>query len=139
MAQAKVVLVDGLRFVGNADSGHSVVMDAPVSVGGGNTSQTPMELLLSALGGCTGMDVISILKKKKQNVSSLEVYVSGEKSSAHPKVYGKLHVEYVVAGTDISGSAVERAIALSLEKYCSVGAMLGKASEVTHSYRIVSP
>lgn len=137
MAKAKVTFVDGMQFVGTADSGHAVVMDGHVSVGGSNTGSRPMELLLMALGGCSGMDVISILRKKKQNVSKFELNVDGEQVGDYPKMYTSLHIEYVVTGKDISEEAVKRAIDLSLGKYCSVGATLGKAAEITHSYRII--
>jgi putative redox protein len=137
MAEAKVKLVDGMQFVGSADSGHAIVMDAPSSVGGKNTGSTPMELLLTGFGGCTGMDVISILRKKKQNVSRLEMNVKGEMAKGHPHLYTSLHVEYIIAGKDVSEDAVKRAIDLSLEKYCSVGLTLGKAAPITHSYRII--
>jgi putative redox protein len=137
MPNARVTLVEDMQFVGTADSGHAVIMDAPSSVGGKNTGARPSELLLMAFGGCSGMDVISILRKKKQNVSKLEINVSGETAQKHPHMYTSMHIEYVVTGKDISDEAVKRAIALSLETYCSVGATLGKAANITHSYRIV--
>ncbi len=137
MAKAKVTLVNGMQFVGAADSGHAVVMDAPASSSGGNTGSRPMELLLMAFGGCSGMDVISILRKKKQNVSKFETNVEGEMAEDYPHMYTALHIEYVVTGKNISEEAVKRAIELSLDKYCSVGATLGKAAKITHSYKIV--
>ncbi len=137
MGKAKVTFVDGMQFVGSADSGHAVVMDAPPSVGGGNTASTPMEILLMAFGGCTGMDVISILRKKKQNVTGFEMNVEGEKAKDHPHRYTAIHIEYVLTGKNISDAAVERAIELSLDKYCSVGATLDKSANIKHSYRIV--
>jgi len=137
MGKAKVTLVDDMQFVSTSDSGHAVVMDAHTSVGGNNTGSRPMELLLMAFGGCSGMDVISILRKKKQNVSKLEINVEGEMATDYPKIYTSLHIEYVVTGKDISEDAVKRAIDLSLGKYCSVGATLGKAAKITHSYKII--
>ncbi len=137
MGRAKVTFVNGMQFVGSADSGHAVVMDALSSVGGNNTGSRPMELLLIALGGCTGMDVISILRKKKQNVSRLELNVTGEQAEDHPRMYTTIHIEYVLTGKDISDKAVKRAVELSLEKYCSVGATLDKAAKITHSYRVI--
>jgi putative redox protein len=136
MATSHVVLVNGMQFIGSSDSGHAVVMDAPASVGGNNTAPTPMELLLSAFGGCTGMDVISILRKKRQSVSSLEIQVEGVKAKDHPMMYTSIHLNYIVSGRDISEDAVKRSIELSLEKYCSVGSMLGRAAEITHSFKI---
>ncbi len=96
-----------------------------------------MELLLVAFGGCTGMDVISILRKKRQQVTGLEMNVKGEKTSDYPKIYKEVHVEYVVKGKGVQKEAVERAIGLSLDKYCSVGATLAKAGTITHSYKII--
>ena len=137
MGKAKVTLVSGMQFVGSADSGHAVVMDGPATSGGNNTGSRPMELLLMAFGGCSGMDVISILRKKGQAVSRFELNVNGEMAQDHPHVYTALDIEYVVTGRNISEEAVKRAVELSLGKYCSVGATLGKAAKITHSYRII--
>lgn len=137
MANAKVTLIEEMQFVATADSGHAVVMDATPAVGGSNTAPRPMELLMMAFGGCSGMDVISILRKKKQDVSRFEINVRGEMAEITPHYYTALHIEYVVTGRGISEEAVKRAIELSLEKYCAVGATLGKAAKITHSYRII--
>jgi putative redox protein len=137
MVEAKVTLLDNMRFTGTASSGHTLIMDADEASGGHNTGFRPMELLLVGFGGCSGMDVISILRKKKQRVSGLEINVKGEKSDAAPKIYKEVHIEYVVKGAGVEKTAVERAISLSLEKYCSVGATLARAGTITHSYRIV--
>ena len=137
MVEAKVTLVKDMQFSGSATSGHSLTMDADDSFGGHNAGFRPMELLLVGFGGCTGMDVISILRKKRQPVAGLEINVRGERSDDHPKIYKEVHIEYVVKGKDVGKEAVERAIALSLDKYCSVGATLAKSSKITHSYRIV--
>ncbi|MGC1455601.1 MAG: OsmC family protein [Nitrospirota bacterium] len=137
MVEAKVTLLNDMQFSGAASSGHTLFMDADNESGGHNAGFRPMELLLVSFGGCTGMDVISILRKKKQNVSGLEINVKGEKSDTDPKIYKEIHLEYVVKGRDVEKSAVVRAIDLSLEKYCSVGATLARAGTITHSYRIV--
>ena len=137
MLEAKVRLTNGMEFGGSAASGHKLVMDADSEVGGNNKGFRPMELLLVAFGGCTGMDVISILRKKRQNVSGLEMIVKGEQQDEFPHIYTNVHVEYVVSGKEVQKEAVERSIELSLTKYCSVGATLAKAGKITHSYRIV--
>jgi putative redox protein len=137
MVEAKVTLLNDMQFSGTASSGHTLIMDADNESGGHNAGFRPMELLLVSFGGCTGMDVISILRKKKQNVSGLEINVKGEKSDTDPKIYKEIHLEYVVKGRDVEKRAVERAIDLSLDKYCSVGATLAKAGTITFSYRIV--
>jgi putative redox protein len=137
MIEAKVTLVKDMQFTGKATSGHTLTMDADETAGGSNTGFRPMELLLVGFGGCSGMDVISILRKKRQPVTGLEINVKGEKTDTNPKIYKEVHIEYVVKGKGVEKEAVERAIALSLEKYCSVGATLAKAGTITHSYRIV--
>lgn len=136
MVEAKVRLTQGMQFEGTATSGHTIIMDADDESGGKNAGSRPMELLLVAFGGCSGMDVISILRKKRQAVTGLETNIKGEKTEDYPKIYKQVHIEYVVKGKGVQKEAVERAIALSLEKYCSVGATLAKAGTITHSYRI---
>jgi putative redox protein len=137
MVEAKVNLIKDMQFSGRATSGYSLNMDADDAFGGHNAGFRPMELLLVGFGGCSGMDVISILRKKRQPVTGLEINLKGERSDDHPRIYKEVHIEYVVKGTDVGKEAVERAIALSLDKYCSVGATLAKAGKITHSYRIV--
>ncbi|MDA8101088.1 MAG: OsmC family protein [Nitrospiraceae bacterium] len=137
IVESKVRLVQDMQFEGSATSGHQLIMDADDASGGQNKGFRPMELLLVGFGGCTGMDVISILRKKRQNVSSLEMNIQGEKTDDYPKIYKQVRIEYVVRGRDIQKEAVERAIELSLHKYCSVGATLAKAGTIEHRYRIV--
>jgi putative redox protein len=136
--KSKIKLVEDMQFVGTADSGHAVVMDAPPSVGGKNTGSRPSELLLMAFGGCSGMDVISILRKKKQDVTNLEINVNGETAENHPRAFTEIHIEYIISGRNISEEAVQRAIELSLSKYCMVGATISKAAKITHSYKIIN-
>ena len=135
--KSTIKLVDNMQFTATADSGHEVIMDAPPSVGGNNTGSKPSELLLMGFGGCSGMDVISILRKKKQEVTSFEMNVNGETSESHPKKFTDIHIEYVVTGKNISEVAVKRAIELSLERYCTVGTTISKAAKITHSYKII--
>lgn len=137
MVEATVTLVNDMEFSGNASSGHTLTMDADPASGGHNNGFRPMELLLVGFGGCSGMDVISILRKKRQNVTGMEVRVKGEKTDSNPKIYKEVHIEYIVKGKGVEKEAVERAISLSLDKYCSVGATLAKAGTITHSSRIV--
>jgi putative redox protein len=138
MVEAKVKLAGGMQFEGVSSSGHRLIMDADDESGGQNKGFRPMELLLVGFGGCSGMDVISILRKKRQDVTGLEINVKGERADSHPHVYKDVHIEYVVRGKEIQKEAVERAIALSVDKYCSVGATLAKTGTITHSYRIVN-
>ena len=137
MTEATVTLVNEMEFRGTATSGHVLTMDAEDASGGRNKGFRPMELLLVGFGGCTGMDVISILRKKRQDVTGLEMNVKGQKAESFPHIYTDVHIEYVVKGKGVQKEAVERAITLSLDKYCSVGATLAKAGKITHSYRII--
>jgi putative redox protein len=137
MMEAKVTYVDGLRFVGEASSGHAVVMDGDPQFGGRNTAARPTELLLIGLGGCSGMDVISVLKKKKQDVRNLEMNITGERASEHPQKFTDITIEFVVTGRNISVDAVKRAVELSMEKYCSVKATLEGVARIHFTYRVV--
>ena len=133
---ALVKQVQGVTFAGNTDSNHWVMMDGPVEFGGSNAGTRPKELLLLALGGCTASDVISILQKKRAVLDGFEIHITAEQRDEHPQVFTKIHLEYVVYGRDIRPEDVERAIALSESKYCSVSAMLRPALPITWSYRI---
>ncbi len=135
--KAYIKQIKGITFAGKTDSNHWVTMDGPVEFGGSDAGIRPKELLLLGLGGCTGSDVVSILQKKKVNLEDFEINIETEVSDGHPQVFTKLHLEYVFYGKDINMKDVERAIELSQTKYCGVTAMLEKAVEMTHSYRIV--
>jgi putative redox protein len=138
MAKAKVRYTgDGLQFVGSGNSGPAVVMDADTEVGGHNTGARPMELLLIGIGGCTGMDVVSILKKKKEKVTGLEINVDGKKAEEYPQKFTNIDIEYVVRGKNLKEEAVKRALQLSMDKYCSVKASLEGGAKITFKYRIV--
>ncbi len=132
----KVKWVDGLRFVATDNEGHYIVMDASRQAGGEGLGFSPIQLLLAALGGCTGMDVVHIMRKQRQRVEGLEILVSGKRVKEPPRVYTNIHVEYKIEGKNIEESAVQRAIQLSEDKYCSVGAMLRAKAEVTSNYTI---
>lgn len=134
---AVIKLDQGMRFVGTADTGFDVVMDSSVSVGGNNSGPRPMELILIGLCGCTAMDVISILRKKRQEVSKLEVRAHAGRADKHPKVFTDIELEYIVTGKDINPKAVERSIQLSADPYCPAQAMLGQVTNITTSYVIV--
>lgn len=137
-SEAKVTWVGpGLRLVGEASSGPAIVLDhALPEEERQETGPRPMELLLIGLCGCTAMDVVSILQKKRQPFTGLQVKASAERAEEHPKIYTQIHLEYVVKGKGVEPQAVERAIELSETKYCSAAAMLGKAARITTSYRI---
>ncbi|RME64654.1 MAG: OsmC family protein [Nitrospirae bacterium] len=134
--QVELKWVDGLMFVCSSGTGHSLVVDGDIEVGGTDSAPRPTELLLMALGGCTAMDVISILRKKRQKVTGFEVKVTGQRADSHPKRFEKMQIEYIIKGDDIKEEAVKRAVELSMQKYCSVKATLEPSVEISYSYRI---
>lgn len=138
MAQKKAFVkqIQGITFAGKTDSNHWITMDGPEELGGSNAGVRPKELLLLALAGCTGSDVASILRKKRIQLAGFEMNITADVAEEHPQVFTKIHLEYVFYGDNIPVKDIERAIELSQTKYCSVTAMLEKAAEVTHSFRI---
>ena len=135
--KAFVKQVRGITFVGKTDSNHWITMDGPESFGGSDAGIRPKELLMLSLGGCTGSDVASILGKKKIKLDGFEMNISADVAEEHPQVFTKMHLEYVFYGKNLPEKDIERAIELSLTKYCSVTAMLQKAMPIEHSYKIV--
>ncbi|WP_406664739.1 OsmC family protein [Gallaecimonas sp. GXIMD1310] len=131
--EAKVSWLDGNRFVGTSGSGHTLVMDGDNP----GTGASPMELLLLAAGGCSSVDVVSILQKARQDVRSVEVEISAERADEHPRIFTHITLTFVVTGRQVQAKHVERAISLSMDKYCSVSQMLDKAATIAHQYRIV--
>ena len=133
---AVVQQIKGITFAGRADTNHWVTMDGSTEFGGSNAGPRPKELVLIALGGCTGSDVASILQKKRVPVRDFRIELTAQTAEEHPQVYTEIHVEYVLVGNGIDPEAVERAIELSTTNYCSVSAMLKPSVKITHSYRI---
>jgi putative redox protein len=134
----KVTWKQGMSFDGwGGNSGFSLPMGTSIESGGSNDGFRPMELILIGLAGCTGMDVISILQKKKQNVTAFDIRVHGERAAEHPKVFTDIMVEFVVTGHDLDPAAVERAVELSTVKYCSANAMLSVAVKIDHKITIL--
>lgn len=129
---ARATWKHGLSFEGWAKSGFTLPMGTTPEVGGDTDGFKPIELMLVGLAGCTGMDVISILQKKRQDVTAFEVRVDGQRAPDHPRYYTHIKVEFHVTGHNIDRTAVERAVELSATRYCSVQAMLGKAAEIEH-------
>jgi len=135
--KARVKWLDNMSFVGESGSGHSVVMDGPPEFGGRDLGIRPMEMLLLGMGGCASFDVVSMLKKGKQDLLDCEVNITAERADTEPKVFTKIHLHFVVLGSDLSDAKVKRAVELSAEKYCSASIMLGKTAVVTHDYEII--
>lgn len=136
--QARVKWVEEVLFMGQSGSGHTVMMDGPSEVGGRNLAARPMEMLLMGLGGCSTFDVVSILKKSRQAVTACEVELRAERAETEPKVFARIDLHFIVSGHNLKDSAVQRAVSLSAEKYCSASIMLERAGvDISHSYSIV--
>jgi putative redox protein len=134
--KARVKWLEDMTFVGESGSGHAIVMDAALEVGGHDLGVRPMEMVLLGLGGCTAIDVLHILRKARQAVEDCVVDISAERAAEDPKVFTRIHVHFVISGTDLREEHVKRAVTLSAEKYCSVSIMLGKTAEMTHTYEL---
>ncbi|RXZ44228.1 OsmC family protein [Crenobacter cavernae] len=134
--KARLKWVEGVCFMGETGSGHAVVMDGAPEGGGRNLGPRPMELVLLGTAGCTSYDVITILKKARQDVRDCWVELDSERAGEDPKVFTKIHFHFVVVGHGVKPELVERAIKLSAEKYCSASIMLAKTAEITHDFEI---
>jgi len=130
-----VTLESGMRFVGKGSDGHETVMDAHPKSGGADSAARPIDVLLSALGGCTGMDVVSILRKMRTEPEGLRIEIDGERRSEHPTAFTEIHLTYIVAGS-VPLENVEKAVSLSLSKYCPVANTLTGVAEITTEIRI---
>lgn len=128
---------DGMSFIAETGSGHFITMDGPPDAGGRNLAPRPMETVLAGTGGCTAFDVVMILQKSRQEVSDCVVKLTAERAETDPKIFTRINMHFVVSGKGLKPDAVERAIKLSAEKYCSASIMLGKSAEISHSFEIV--
>nr|WP_314267840.1 OsmC family protein [uncultured Moellerella sp.] len=131
--EAKVKWVDNLSFLGESSSGHQVMMDG----NSGDKAPSPMEMVLIAAGGCSAIDVVSILQKGRNEVTGCEVKLTSERREEVPRYFTKINLHFIVTGKGLTEKIVERAVQLSAEKYCSVSLMLEKAVTVTHSFEMI--
>lgn len=128
--------IDGMMMIGESASGHAVVMDGPEELGGKNLGIRPMEMLLLGMGGCTTVDVVSTLKKMREDVCDCRVEISAERARDHPKVFTNIHLHFIIQGTNLNDKKIAKAVSLSADKYCSASIMLGKTATVTHDFEI---
>jgi putative redox protein len=136
MMKARVKWIEGAAMLGEAGSGHGVVMDGAPEFGGRNLGVRPMEMLLIGMGGCTEFDVLHILRKARQEVTDCVVELTAERAETEPKVFTRIHVHFVLTGKGLSDKQVDRAIRLSAEKFCSASIMLGATAQITHDFEI---
>jgi putative redox protein len=135
--KARIKWVGDAMFLGQSGSGHCVVMDGPPEAGGQDLGIRPMEMLLMGMGGCTAFDVVTILKKARQDITACDVELQAERAQDLPKVFTRIHVHFILHGKDLNEIQVKRAIDLSFEKYCSASIMLSKTAEITHDFTII--
>jgi putative redox protein len=133
----RATLETGMRFDVETGSGHHIILDAAEHNGGQNSGPQPMEMLLVALAGCSGMDILTILRKKRQDITGYELRIHGTRAEEHPKVYLDITLEHIFSGHNIRPEAVERAIELTEERYCGASAMLGKTATIGHTFSII--
>ena len=129
--------VDGLLMVGKSDSGHTITMDGPPESGGENLGVRPMEMLLLGVAGCTMIDIVTTLKKMRQDLSHLETKINAERATDHPKVFTNIHIQFILKGQNLDEKKVDKAITLSAEKYCSASIMLGETATITHDFEVI--
>jgi putative redox protein len=135
--KARIKWIEGAQFIGESGSGHALVTDGPVDGGGRNLGFRPMELLLLGTGGCTAFDVVEILRKSRQPVEDCVVELEAERADKPPKVFTRIHIHFIVTGKGLSEQAVQRAVSLSAEKYCSASILMHRAGvEMTHDFEI---
>lgn len=135
--QARVKWVENAAFVGETGSSHAIVIDGPPEIGGRNLGMRPMELMLLAVGSCSAVDVIHILKKARQPVTDCFVEVEGQRAETEPKVFTDIHLKFIVQGRGLNENQVRRAVELSADKYCSASIMLKRGGvNITHAYEI---
>jgi putative redox protein len=135
--KAKITWINGRAFLGESGSGHSVVMDGAPEAGGRNIGIRPMEMMLLGLGGCTAFDVVMILERGRHKVMSCEVELDGDRADTDPKVFTSVKMVFTLRGRGLDSNAVERAIKLSEEKYCSATAMFRHTASVTSEWKVV--
>lgn len=135
--KVRVKWIENVAFLGETESGHALVMDGAPEGGGRNLGPRPMETVLAGTGGCTAYDVVTILRKARQEIRDCVLEVEAERAPEDPKVFTRIHFHFVITGRNVRREHVERAIHLSAEKYCSASIMLGKTAAITHDFEII--
>jgi putative redox protein len=135
--KARVKWIENAAFVGESESGHAFVMDGAKEGGGRNLGPRPMEVLLLSTGACSAYDVVTILRKARQQIRDCHVEIDAERASTDPKIFTRIHMHFVIKGQAINSAHVKRAVELSAEKYCSASIMLGKSAQITHDFEII--
>ncbi len=136
--ETQIMWAGNAAFIGRASSGHTIVMDGPAEGGGRNLGPRPMEMLILGMGACSSYDVVSILKKSRQEITDCELKITSQRADSDPKVFTDIQLHFIVSGHNLKEKQVERAIKLSAEKYCSASIMLGATANITHDFEIIN-
>ena len=134
--KTQIKWMQGVSFKGKSESGHEVILDGPEELGGKGLGMRPMEMMLIGMGGCTSFDVVTILKRSRQQITGCIAEIEAVRADAIPKVFTSIHIHFLIKGIDLQKKAVERAVELSANKYCSASIMLGKSVKITHDFVI---
>ena len=134
--KTQIKWMQGVSFKGKSESGHEVILDGPEELGGKGLGMRPMEMMLIGMGGCTSFDVVTILKRSRQQITGCIAEIEAVRADAIPKVFTSIHIHFLIKGIDLQKKAVERAVELSANKYCSATIMLGKSVKITHDFVI---
>ena len=134
--KTQIKWMQDVSFKGKSESGHEVILDGPEELGGEGLGMRPMEMMLIGMGGCTSFDVVTILKRSRQQITGCVAEIDAIRADAIPKVFTSIHIHFLIKGIDLQKKAVERAVELSANKYCSASIMLGKSVKITHDFII---
>jgi len=134
--KTQIKWIQDVSFKGKSESGHEVILDGPEELGGEGLGMRPMEMMLIGMGGCTSFDVVTILKRSRQQITGCIAEIEAVRADAIPKVFTSIHIHFLIKGIDLQKKAVERAVELSANKYCSASIMLGKSVKITHDFVI---
>ena len=134
--KTKIKWMQDVSFKGSSDSGHEVILDGPKELGGKDLGMRPMEMMLIGMGGCTSFDVVTILKRSRQEITGCIAEIEATRADEIPKVFTSIHIHFLIKGIDLQEKAVQRAVELSANKYCSASIMLGKSVKITHDFVI---
>jgi putative redox protein len=134
--KTRIKYIENVCLMGESESGHSVIIDGSPEIGGRNLGVRPMEMILMGLGGCTTMDILTILRKKRQNITDCVIEIDSQRQDTIPKIFSKIHLNFIITGDNLNEKHVQQAVKLSVEKYCSVYAMLKNSVEISYDYEI---
>ncbi len=134
--KTRIKYIENVCLMAESESGHSLIIDGSPEIGGRNLGVRPMEMILMGLGGCTTMDILTILRKKRQNITDCVIEIDSQRRDTIPKIFSKIHLHFIITGDNLNEKHVQQAVQLSAEKYCSVSEMLKHSVEISYDYEI---